>query len=77
MLVNFLYGLLGKRRNSMSCGCGFSTEYPECNGTHKVVKAVKDKIIAEIEKIDISDGKLNSLGMKMIVLDTIKKVKGI
>jgi hypothetical protein len=60
----------------MPCGCGFSTEYPECNGTHKVVKAVKDKIISEIESIDISDGKLNALGMKMLVLDVIKKAKG-
>ena len=32
----------------MTCACGFSTEYPNCNGTHKVVKSVKDKIIAEI-----------------------------
>ena len=61
----------------MACGCGFSTEYPECNGTHKVVKAVKDKIISEIEAIDISDGKLNGLGMKMLVIEAIKKVKGV
>ena len=61
----------------MPCGCGFSTEYPECNGTHKVVKLVKDKIIADIEAIDISDGKLNALGMKMLVVDAIKKVKGV
>ncbi|MEY3378217.1 MAG: hypothetical protein RLZZ328_1377 [Bacteroidota bacterium] len=60
----------------MPCGCGFSTEYPECNGTHKIVKSVKEKIIADIEAIDISDGKLNSLGMKMLVVDTIKKSKG-
>lgn len=61
----------------MLCGCGFSTEYPNCNGTHKVVKEVKDKIIQAVESIDISDGKLNSLGMKMVVIDTIKKVKGV
>jgi hypothetical protein len=61
----------------MPCGCGFSTEYPQCNGTHKIVKSVKDKIIADIEAIDISDGKLNGLGMKMLVLDAIKKVKGV
>lgn len=59
------------------CGCGFSTEYPSCNGTHKIVKSVKDKIISDIEAIDISDGKLNALGMKMIIIDVIKKVKGI
>jgi hypothetical protein len=61
----------------MPCSCGFSTDYPECNGTHKTVKAVKDKIILEIENIDLSDGKLNAVGMKMIIIDTIKKVKGI
>lgn len=61
----------------MPCSCGFSTEYPECNGTHKIVKSVKDKIVAEIEAIDISDGKLNALGMKMLVVEAVKKTKGI
>ncbi len=60
----------------MPCSCGFSTEYPSCNGTHNVVKAVKNKIIADIEAIDISDGKLNGLGMKMLVIEAIKKAKG-
>jgi len=63
----------------MTCGCGFSTEYPMWNGTHKVVKSVKDKIIAEIEKIPLeSNGaQLNALGMRMLAIDVIKKVKGI
>lgn len=61
----------------MACACGFSTEYPNCNGTHKVVKQVKDKIIEAVEAIDISDGKLNGLGMKILVLDAIKKTKGL
>lgn len=60
----------------MPCSCGFSTEYPSCNGTHNIVKAVKNKIIADIEAIDISDGKLNGLGMKMLVIEAIKKAKG-
>lgn len=64
-------------RNNMSCSCGFSTEYPECNGTHKIVKNVKDKIVSEIESINISDGKLNALGMKILIIDAIKKVKGV
>jgi CDGSH-type Zn-finger protein len=61
------------------CGCGFSTEYPVCNGTHKVVKEIKDKIIAEIEKIplDSNGEQLNALGMKMLVVDLIKKAKGV
>lgn len=63
----------------MKCGCGFSTEYPNCNGTHKVVKTVKDKIISEIEKIPLeSNGmQLNALGMRMLVVDIIKKAKGV
>jgi hypothetical protein len=51
--------------------------YPQCVGTHKVVKAVKDKIIEDIEAIDISDGKLNSLGMKMLVIEAVKKAQGV
>jgi hypothetical protein len=61
----------------MPCGCGFSTDYPNCNGTHSIVKQVKDKIINAIDNIDISDGKLNGLGMKILVIDAIKKVKGV
>jgi CDGSH-type Zn-finger protein len=63
----------------MTCGCGFSTEYPVCNGTHKVVKAVKDKLIAEIEKIPLeSNGaQLNALGMRLVIIDVIRKTKGI
>ena len=61
----------------MPCSCGFSTEYPNCNGTHSVVKKVKDKIIEEIEAIDLSDGKLNGLGMKILVIEAIKNTKGL
>lgn len=57
----------------MACTCGFSTQYPGCNGTHKIVKSVKEKIIRDIEAIDISDGKLNGLGMKMLVIEAVKK----
>jgi len=62
----------------MLCTCGFSTKYPQCVGTHKVVQSVKDKIISEIEKIPLeSNGsQLNALGMRMIIIDVIKKVKG-
>ena len=63
----------------MACSCGFSTDYPNCNGTHKIVKSVKDKIIQEVEKIPLeSNGaQLNALGMRMFVVDVIKKVKGV
>lgn len=61
----------------MTCGCGFSTDYPECNGTHKIVKSIKDKIITEIENVNIDASHLNALGMKMVVIDIIKKAKGV
>lgn len=63
----------------MQCGCGFSTEYPNCNGTHKIVKEIKDKIIAELEKIPLeSNGaQLNALGMRMLAIDIIRKTKGV
>lgn len=57
-----------------TCKCGFTTdEEKNCNGTHKVVKAVRDQIAKDIEAIDISDGKLNGLGMKNLILELIKK----
>jgi hypothetical protein len=60
-----------------TCRCGFSTdEEKNCNGTHNIVKAVKDQILADIEAINISDGKLNGLGMKMLIIDAVKKAKG-
>jgi CDGSH-type Zn-finger protein len=63
----------------MPCSCGFSTEYPNCNGTHKVVKEVKDKVIAAIEAIptETNGAQLNAIGMKMLAIDAIKKVKGV
>ena len=60
--------------NMGTCKCGFTTdEEKNCNGTHKVVKAVRDQIAKDIEAIDISDGKLNGLGMKNLILELIKK----
>ena len=48
-----------KRMTMGKCGCGFSTD-PEgnCNGTHKVVKSVREKISSDILKnhlVDYSD----------------------
>jgi len=39
------------------CTCGFSTEYPVCNGTHKVVKKVKDKIVENLNSEINFEGK--------------------
>ncbi len=62
----------------MLCTCGFSTKYPLCVGTHQVVDSVKEKIIEAIEAIptESNGAQLNALGMKMIAIDVIKKVKG-
>lgn len=54
------------------CKCGYSTEYPDCNGTHKVVAAVKEDIINKLENIDIDGSKLNALGFKMLAIDAIR-----
>ncbi len=35
----------------MACSCGFSTEYPECNGTHKVVSKVRKKIAEDVQEL--------------------------
>ena len=36
----------------MPCSCGFTTNQDNtCNGNHKIVKAVKDKIISNVEKL--------------------------
>jgi CDGSH-type Zn-finger protein len=58
----------------MACTCGFSTEFPECNGTHKIVKKVKEQIIKDIEEIGLGEenDQLNALGMKMLILNKIR-----
>ena len=58
----------------MACTCGFSTEFPERNGTHKVVKKVKEQMIKDIEEIGLGEenDQLNALGMKMLILNKIR-----
>lgn len=34
----------------MACTCGFSTDFPDCNGTHKVVKKVREDLANKVEK---------------------------
>ena len=55
------------------CKCGFTTDpQKQCNGTHKVVKAVKDQIIKDIESIEIEDSITNALGMKILAIKAVK-----
>ena len=63
-----------------TCKCGFSTD-PEknCNGTHNVVKEVRESLAKEIEALSLDSGdpnaQLNALGMKILVLETIRGKK--
>lgn len=41
-----------------ACICKFSTEMPNCNGTHRVVKAVRESIAKEIESDEFLDQEL-------------------
>lgn len=62
-----------------TCKCGFSTdEEKNCNGTHNVVKQVRESIAREIESINLNEGSnvhLNALGMKIIAIDIVKGKK--
>ena len=56
------------------CKCGYTTDAENnCNGTHKVVKKVKEDLIKKIDEIDMgeNDTQLNALGMKMMVKDLL------
>jgi len=56
-----------------TCKCGFTTdEEKNCNGTHNVVKAVREEIAKQIEAIDLNEGSnksLNAVGMKSIAIN--------
>jgi len=51
-----------------SCVCTYTRdEDKNCDGTHKVVKAVREQIAKEIEAIDLgTSSQLNGLGVRMI-----------
>jgi len=57
------------------CKCGYTTdEQNNCNGTHKVVKKVKEDLLKKIDEINLGEDsdQLNGLGMKMMVKDLLK-----
>jgi len=61
-----------------SCVCGFTTdEDKNCNGTHKVVKAVREQIAKDIESIPLGEdnNQLNGLGMRMLAAQTARGKK--
>lgn len=51
-----------------SCVCTHTRdEDKNCDGTHKVVRAIREQIAKEIEAIDLgTSSQLNGLGVKMI-----------
>ena len=51
------------------CVCGHTrNEEKNCDGTHKVVKAVREQIATEIESLSLVEGtaQTNALGMRMM-----------
>lgn len=63
-----------------TCKCGFSTDLEKnCNGTHNVVKQIRESLAKEIEALSLDTGdpnaQLNALGMKILVLDIIRGKK--
>ena len=52
------------------CTCGFSTEYPTCNGTHKVVKKVREEIARQIEGIIYTSE--NAEGMRALAANVAR-----
>lgn len=60
-----------------TCKCGFTTdEEKNCNGTHKVVKAVREQIASEIEQIDLGgNAQINGLGMRMLAANVARGIK--
>jgi hypothetical protein len=59
-----------------ACKCGFSTD-PEknCNGTHNIVKEVRELIAKEIESIEIKPSIENALGMRMMAANIARGKK--
>jgi hypothetical protein len=58
------------------CKCGFTTDAEQnCNGTHKVVSAVREQIAKEIEALEIEVSKTNALGMQMMAANVARGKK--
>lgn len=56
------------------CRCGYTRDLEKnCDGTHKVVKAVKDDIVNKIESIDIEASITNAVGMKAMAIKAVKE----
>lgn len=57
------------------CKCGFSQDVEKnCDGSHKIARAVKEEAVKKLDAIEIKDSVTNALGMKLMAIDTIKKI---
>jgi hypothetical protein len=58
------------------CVCRFSSDAGgNCDGTHKIVKAVREQIAKEIEQIQIEESVTNALGMQMLAAKIARNQK--
>jgi len=59
-----------------TCKCGFSTDLEKnCNGTHKIVKAVREQIAQEIESLKIESSVTNAVGMQLMAAKVARVIK--
>jgi len=55
------------------CKCGFTRDTDnKCNGTHKVVQAVREEIVKGLEALPVEYSITNALGMKMMAIKVAK-----
>jgi uncharacterized protein YaaR (DUF327 family) len=60
----------------MPCSCGFTTNQDNtCNGNHKIVKTIKDKIIDNVNKLLDSQTEKESIALLQEVIKIIKESK--
>jgi hypothetical protein len=57
----------------MACKCGFTKDLSNnCDGSHKIVKAVREQIVKDIEAIEIVPSITNALGMQTMAIKAAK-----
>lgn len=59
------------------CKCGHTRDVEKnCDGTHKVVKAVKEEIANKIDSLSLGEdnAQLNALGMRMLAARTAREI---
>lgn len=58
------------------CKCGFTNEESlKCDGTHKLVKKIREQIAQEIEAIELISSVSNALGIKIQAAKIARGIK--